>query len=206
MKTLALEMSTAQGSIAWREDGEALFDGRFAADRKHSGAFFENVQQCLERFGRPEKIIVGLGPGSYAGVRIAIATALGLRSATKAQLAGIPSICALDVEIADYCMIGDARRQTFFFAKIEDGRLVEGPILKTAAELEAVIGKLMLPVYASEQLPQFPVAKLAYPSAGRLVEIASLYAADIDCGLEPIYLREPHITVAKATPGFARTK
>jgi tRNA threonylcarbamoyl adenosine modification protein YeaZ len=206
MKTLALEMSTAQGSIAWREDGEALFDGRFAADRKHSGAFFENVQQCLERFGRPEKIIVGLGPGSYAGVRIAIATALGLRSATRAQLAGIPSICALDVETRGYCVIGDARRQTFFFAKVESGKLIEGPTLKTAGELDATIGELALPIYASEQLPQFPATTLAYPSAGRLVEIAGLHADDIDGALEPIYLREPHITVAKATPGFARTK
>jgi tRNA threonylcarbamoyladenosine biosynthesis protein TsaB len=206
MKTLALEMSTAQGSIAWREDGEALFDGRFAADRKHSGAFFENVQRCLERFGRPEKIIVGLGPGSYAGVRIAVATGLGLRSSTKATLAGIPSICALDLETRDYCVIGDARRQAFFFARIEGGRLIEGPILQTSAEMDARIGELTLPVYASEQLPQFPVAKLAYPSASRLVEIASLHADDIDGALEPIYLREPHITVAKATPGFARTK
>jgi tRNA threonylcarbamoyladenosine biosynthesis protein TsaB len=206
MKTLALEISTARGSIAWREDGEALFDGRFAADRKHSGAFFENVQQSLERFGRPEKIIVGLGPGSYAGVRIAIATALGLCSATKATLAGIPSICALDVDPTDYCVIGDARRQSFFFAAIERGRLTEGPTLKTAAELEAKIGELSVPVYASEPLPQFPVAKLAYPSAGRLVEIAGLHAGDIDGALEPIYLREPHITVAKATPGFASTK
>ena len=206
MKTLALEMSTAQGSIAWRDDGEALFDAQFAADRKHSGAFFENVQQCLERFGRPEQIIVGLGPGSYAGVRIAIATALGLRSAAKAKLAGIPSVCALDVESADYCVIGDARRHSFFFAKIEDGRLTEGPTLKTAAELEATIGELTMPVYASEPLPQFPVAKLAYPSAGRLVVIARLYPGDIDGALEPIYLREPHITVAKATPGFAPTK
>jgi tRNA threonylcarbamoyladenosine biosynthesis protein TsaB len=206
MKTLALEMSTAQGSIAWRDDGEALFDGRFAADRKHSGAFFENVQQCLERFGRPEKIIVGLGPGSYAGVRIAIATALGLRSASKAQLAGIPSICALEVETRDYCVIGDGRRQTFFFAKVESGKLIEGPTLKTAAEMEATIGESTVPVYASEPLPQFPVAKLAYPSAGQLVEIAHLHPDDIDGALEPIYLREPHITVAKATPGFARTK
>jgi tRNA threonylcarbamoyladenosine biosynthesis protein TsaB len=206
MKTLALEMSTAQGSIAWHEDGAALFDGWFAADRKHSGAFFENVQQCLERFGPPEKIIVGLGPGSYAGVRIAIATALGLRSATKAQLAGIPSICALDLEMGDYCIIGDARRQTFFFAKIKDGRLIEGPILKTPAELEAKIGELTLPVYASEPLPQFPIAKLAYPFASRLVEIAGVHADNIDGALEPIYLREPHITIAKATPGFAPSK
>jgi tRNA threonylcarbamoyl adenosine modification protein YeaZ len=206
MKTLVLEMSTAQGSIAWRESGKASFDGRFAADRKHSGAFFENVQQCLERFGRPDEIIVGLGPGSYAGIRIAIATAMGLRSATGAKLTGIPSICAIDAESADYCVVGDARRQSFFFARIGDGRLVEGPILKTPAELEALIGELRMPVYASESLPQFPVAKLAYPSASRLAEIARLHRGEIDVALEPIYLREPHITVAKATPGFARTK
>jgi tRNA threonylcarbamoyl adenosine modification protein YeaZ len=206
MKILALEMSTAQGSIAWREDGTALFDCRFAADRKHSGAFFENVQLCLERFGRPEQIIVGLGPGSYAGVRIAIATAVGLRSATKGKVTGIPSICALDVEASDYCVIGDARRQSFFFARVEDGQLAEGPILESPGELEARIQKLTLPIYASEWLPRFPVAKLAYPSAGRLAEVVRLHAGEIDGALEPIYLREPHITVAKATPGFAPTK
>ena len=206
MKTLAFEMSTARGSIAVREDGEALFDSQFAADRKHSGAFFENVQHCLERFGRPEEIVVGLGPGSYAGVRIAIATALGLRSATKARLLGIPSVCALEVEAGHYCVIGDARRQSFFFARVENGKLGEGPILKTPAELEAMLGGLSMPIYASEALPRFPVAKLAYPSAGRLAEIARRYGGEVDGVLEPIYLREPHITVAKAKPGFAPTK
>ena len=81
MKILALEMSTAKGSIALRDEGAVLFDVSFAADRKHSGAFFENVHLCLERFGQPQKIVVGIGPGSYAGVRIAIATGLGLRAA-----------------------------------------------------------------------------------------------------------------------------
>ena len=88
MKTFALEMSTAKGSIALRDEGALLFDVSFAADRKHSGAFFENVQLCLERFGQPQKIVVGTGPGSYAGVRIAIATGLGLRSAIREVTAG----------------------------------------------------------------------------------------------------------------------
>jgi tRNA threonylcarbamoyladenosine biosynthesis protein TsaB len=206
MKTLALEMSTAQGSIAWRENGEALFDSRFAADRKHSGAFFENVQLCLERFGRPEQIVIGLGPGSYAGVRIAIATALGLRPATSAKLRGIPSICALEVDEDDYCVIGDARRQSFFFAQIEKGRVTSGPLLESSAELMARLTEVTQPTYTSAPLPQFSAAKLAYPSAGRLAEIAGLHAGDIDRALEPIYLREPHITIAKATPGFAPTK
>ncbi|HSP45174.1 MAG TPA: tRNA (adenosine(37)-N6)-threonylcarbamoyltransferase complex dimerization subunit type 1 TsaB [Chthoniobacterales bacterium] len=206
MKALALEISTAQGTIAWREGGETLFDCQFAADRKHSGRFFENVQSCLERFGWPEEVIVGLGPGSYAGVRIAIAAAVGLRSATRAKLIGIPSICALDVDSADYCVIGDARRQSFFFARVDNGQLAEGPTLESAADLAARLQKMTLPVYASERLTQFSIAKLAYPSAGRLEELARVHAWEIDGVLEPIYLREPHITVAKATPGFAPTK
>ena len=208
MKTLALEMSTARGSIALREGATALFDCDFAADRKHSGAFFENVQLCLERFGPPEQIVVGIGPGSYAGVRIAIATALGLRSSTGCKLAGIPSICALDVEESRYCVIGDARRQSFFFATIESGRLVDGPILESEAELQTRFEQLTGPIFTSESLPQFFQVKLAYPSAAQLAEMANSTTAEIGDveSLEPIYLREPHITVPKPVRFFASTK
>jgi tRNA threonylcarbamoyladenosine biosynthesis protein TsaB len=208
MKILALEMSTARGSIALVEDGSALCHCDFAADRKHSGAFFENVELCLKRFGRPEQIVVGIGPGSYAGVRIAIATALGLRSSMAAKLAGIPSICALNVEESDYCVIGDARRQSFFFATIESGRLVEGPILESEAELQVRLKQLATPVFTSESLPQFSQAKLAYPLATSLAKLATRAITEIGNveSLEPIYLREPHITVPKPVRIFAATK
>src|SRR4051794_9905698 len=201
-------MSTARGSIALREDATALFDCEFAADRKHSGAFFENVQLCLHRFGLPEQMVVGIGPGSYAGVRIAIATALGLRSSTGARLAGIPSICALDVEETGYFVIGDARRQSFFFARIEVGRLIEGPILESETELQARLEQLACPIFTSESLPQFSRVKSAYPCAAQLAEIASSTSVEIGDveSLEPIYLREPHITVPKPVRLFASTR
>ena len=205
MKVLAFELSSGRGSIALVEEGAALFDRNFPNDRKDSGAFFENVQLCLQRFGAPGEIIVGLGPGSYAGVRIGIATAIGLRTAVGAKLIGLPSICTLEVEARDYCVIGDARRQSFFFARVREGRLIEGPTLMSAAELETMISKAAIPTYTSELLPQFPLAKLAYPSARRLTEIER---AEIDDtrSLEPIYLREPHITVPKVVNVFAPTK
>lgn len=208
MKTLAFELSSGQGSIAFVEDGEELFQGAFPNDRKDSGAFFENVRLCLERFGAPGEIVVGLGPGSYAGVRIAIATAIGLRTAAGARLVGIPSICALDIAVRDYGVIGDARRQSFFFARVSNGRVSEGPVLMSAAELKARIEAETTPVYASEQLPQFSLAQLAYPAAGRLGEIARVQATEIDDtrSLEPIYLREPHITVPKQPRVLAPTK
>jgi tRNA threonylcarbamoyladenosine biosynthesis protein TsaB len=208
MKILALEMSTARGGIALRDGATALFDCDFAADRKHSGEFFESVQLCLQRFDPPDQIVVGTGPGSYAGVRIAIATALGLRSSTGASLGGIPSICALDVEESEYCVLGDARRQSFFFARIDSGRLIEGPILESEAELQTRLMQPTCPIFTSESLPQFSQVKLAYPSAARLAEIASRTAAEIGDmeSLEPIYLREPHITVPKPVRFFVSKK
>nr|MBA2586633.1 hypothetical protein [Chthoniobacterales bacterium] len=107
MTIIALELSTGRGSVAW--DGFPSPGGTgshsFQNDRKHSGLFFEHLEKCLEGRGAPECIVVGLGPGSYAGTRIAAATALGLRAACGAKLVGIPSICALDTTDGDYRVI-----------------------------------------------------------------------------------------------------
>jgi tRNA threonylcarbamoyl adenosine modification protein YeaZ len=202
MKILALELSSGQGSVAWLESDGEPFLRTFANDRKHSGLFFENLQRCSRKFGAPDAIVVGLGPGSYAGVRIAIAVAVGLRVASAAKLAGIPSICGIDTAARDYCVIGDARRDSFFFGRVSDGRLMEGPSLHSGVELGMKIMESSVPLYASEPLPQFPKARLAYPSARRLAEVARDEAGEIadTLSLEPIYLREPHITVPKASP------
>jgi tRNA threonylcarbamoyladenosine biosynthesis protein TsaB len=205
MKILALELSTGQGSVAWLENDCAPFVCVFANDRKHSGLFFENVQRFVHECGAADVIVVGLGPGSYAGVRIAIATAVGLRAASGAKLIGIASICGMDTGAGEYCVIGDARRTSFFFGRVRDGRLREGPSLHSLVELETKIIESSVPVHASELLPQFRKATLAYPSAGKLAEVARAQAGEIaeTRSLEPIYLREPHITAAKPTPASA---
>jgi tRNA A37 threonylcarbamoyladenosine modification protein TsaB len=134
-------------------------------------------------------------------VRIAIATAVGLRAASGAKLIGIASICGMETAAREYCVIGDARRASFFFGRVRDGRLMEGPSLHSLVELERKITESIVPVYASESLPQFPKATLAFPSAGKLAEVARDRPDEIaeTQSLEPIYLREPHITVAKAS-------
>jgi tRNA threonylcarbamoyladenosine biosynthesis protein TsaB len=201
MKILALELSSGRGSVAWLENDREPFVRIFANDRKHSGLFFENLQLCSREFGAPDAIVVGLGPGSYAGVRIAIAAALGLRVASATKLLGIASICGMGTGVPEYCVIGDARRASFFFGRVRAGRLMEGPSLHSLVELEKKISESSVPVYASELLPQFPRATLAYPSAGKLADVARGRADEIadTLSLEPIYLREPHITVAKAS-------
>jgi tRNA threonylcarbamoyladenosine biosynthesis protein TsaB len=214
MKILALELSTAHGSLASLTDDDD-FVREWPNDRKDSGPFFENLADVRKQFGLPEKIIVGLGPGSYAGVRIAISTAIGLSftggtgsvpsqnlgrhgGRPSIALVGYPSICA--IESAEYCVIGDARRQSFFFAHIRANELVEGPDLYSAIELRDKIDKLEanMSIFASEKLPQFSRAIIRYPSALVLAQLAQDSNRDFALPpLEPMYLREPHITTPK---------
>jgi tRNA threonylcarbamoyladenosine biosynthesis protein TsaB len=200
MKVLALDLSTARGSLAWLDDSGDSIERQWPNNRKHSGPFFENLTALRERFGRPEIIIVGLGPGSYAGVRIAISTAIGLQAASNARLIGLPSICAIEGDAKEYCVIGDARRQSFFLACICANELMEGPILLTGNELRDKLDSFdgNMPIFVSENLPQFDRAIIRYPSAAILAQLAQdSHRSFALPPLEPMYLREPHITMPR---------
>jgi len=196
MNLLALELSSPVGSVASCGENHAHAFKVFPADRKDSGLFYENLESTLAASGKPEVIVVGLGPGSYAGVRIAIATALGLKAAMAANLVGLPSICAFPRP--EYVVVGDARRNSFFFAHVVDGRCVRGPTL--AAE-EEIVSKLQqwrgLPHIATQPLSQFADVIVEHPSALRLAELAREMDIEDAEELEPIYLRAPYITVAR---------
>lgn len=199
MITLALDTSTTRGSVALLADGQLLLDERFSADRSHSTTLFTVLEKARALAPRLDQIAVGLGPGSYAGIRIAIAASLGLQLATGARLLGLPSVAALEVTPAEYLAIGDARRDTFYFTHVVNGLCHEGPLLATQEELAARIkSHADLSIFATEEVPGFQ-SGLVLPSAVLLAQLAAnnrgIVAADT---LEPIYLREPHITRPKA--------
>jgi tRNA threonylcarbamoyladenosine biosynthesis protein TsaB len=199
MKILALELSTARGSLAW-VGGEAEFTREWPNDRKNSAPFFETLQNVRRKFGVPETIIVGLGPGSYAGTRIAISAAIGLQVCCEAHLIGYPSICAMESGAQEYCVLGDARRKSFFFARVVGNELVEGPVLFSGPDLKAKLESLAatIAVFSSELLPQFGRAVVDYPSALVLARLAEEPRHSFSFPpLEPIYLREPYISMAK---------
>jgi len=207
MRVLALELSTVRGSIARLNDDIApstefrtSLAREWPNDRKNSGTFFENLADAQKQFGAPDTIVVGLGPGSYAGVRIAISAAIGLQTASNARLIGFPSICAMETGEDEYCVVGDARRQSFFFARVRANDLIEGPTLLSEIELRDKIDKLEdnMSIFVSEKLPQFKRAAIAYPSAIVLAGLAQDSHRNFALPpLEPIYLREPHITMPK---------
>jgi tRNA threonylcarbamoyl adenosine modification protein YeaZ len=200
MKILALDLSSARGSIALLNANHVEFSRDWPNDRKNSGPFFEYLAEVQKQFGHADTIIVGLGPGSYAGTRIAISAAIGLQTASQAQLIGFPSICALECDAPEYCLVGDARRQTFFFARVRNNNLAEGPDLMSEAELQEKLDKIdqKMSIFTTEKLSQFERAELRYPSAGLLAKLANDSKPSFaQPPLEPMYLREPHITVPK---------
>jgi tRNA threonylcarbamoyladenosine biosynthesis protein TsaB len=221
MKILALELSSARGSLASFNDANVEFFREWQNDRKNSGPFFEYLAEVQKEFGKPDTIIVGLGPGSYAGTRIAISAAIGLSmtggtgsvpsderiklvgrhgGCPSIRLIGFPSICAIDCEASEYCVIGDARRQTFFFARVRDNNLIEGPTLMSEAELREKLDKVddKMSIFATERLSQFERAAIRYPSAKVLARLARDANRNFaQPPLEPIYLREPYITIPK---------
>jgi tRNA threonylcarbamoyladenosine biosynthesis protein TsaB len=200
MKILALELSTARGSLAWLDEGGIDFTREWPNDRKNSAAFFENLADVMKKLGAPDTIIVGLGPGSYAGTRIAISAAIGLQVSSGGHLIGFPSICAMECDAHEYCVIGDARRKSFFFARIRSNDPVEGPMLLSESELKLKLDpiEIEVPVFTSDSLPQFDRAAVRFPSALLLAKLAGEPQRSFSLPpLEPIYLREPHVTMPK---------
>jgi tRNA threonylcarbamoyladenosine biosynthesis protein TsaB len=194
MNVLAFDLSTRRGSIALLGADQNFFTVQdWPNDRRNSAPFFSALDQIIRAQGAPDRIVVGLGPGSYTGTRIAISAAIGLQLTCGARVCGLPSTCAISSE-DDYAVIGDAKRASFFFSRIICRRIAGEIELLSENELADRISELAFPVYTADQLRQFPRAQLRFPRAELLARFA-LADENLARGpLEPIYLRPSHIT------------
>ena len=191
--TLAIETSGQTGGVALgRFGGEVLWQQNFPTGPKAGGGLFAALEAGLAHGPAPAQILVGVGPGSYAGVRLAIAAATGLGLSLGLEPIAVPSVCAYDVEAVSFLAIGDARRGAFYYTAVDHGRCVVGPEICDERELpERLASQLAWPVFSIEPLPGFPRARRASASAARLLQVPAELSLR---PLEPIYLREPHIT------------
>ncbi len=95
---VALEASTRTGSVAARL-GERVLAAELAGERAHASDLLPALDALLRELGARAAdvgaVVVGLGPGSYTGLRIAVATALGIARGSGARLFGLGSAEAL---------------------------------------------------------------------------------------------------------------
>jgi tRNA threonylcarbamoyladenosine biosynthesis protein TsaB len=123
MTSIALECSTAVGSVALRASSGELHESRFDC-RTHAKSLVDELAVLLRAAGeRPDsiaRVLVGIGPGSYTGLRVAIATALGLSRGSGASLHAISSYEALawgELAVGEEgIVLADARAGRLYFA------------------------------------------------------------------------------------------
>jgi tRNA threonylcarbamoyladenosine biosynthesis protein TsaB len=198
MKLLGFDLSTRRGTIALVNGGKILCARDWPNDRRNSGRFFVALDEIIREHGAPEAIVVGLGPGSYTGTRIAISAAIGLQATTGAALTGLSSLSGVSEE-NEYIVIGDAKRASFFFARISGGLCVAEADLLSQNEMNERISSIpTIPIYTSDELRQFAAVQLRFPSARLLCLRAQRFPQNLArAPLAPIYLREPHITTPR---------
>jgi tRNA threonylcarbamoyladenosine biosynthesis protein TsaB len=209
MITLALDTSTPRGSVALLRDDETVSEIFFTRERSADGLFDAiagvlrggtgtngsnekcsgNVPGMFRQV--PDLIAVGLGPGSFTGIRAGIAAARGLALPRGTPVVGVCSFDATalsalrampgDAEIL--CVWSEARRGEVYRALFgRDGRVVRGCEICARESLgDGLAGKVFLAG------PEFTPGAAA---AGRLAREKFLANGRVgDARLEPVYLR-----------------
>ena len=85
-----------------------------------------------------ERIVVGTGPGSFAGIRSALAFAQGYALATKCEVMGLPSACAL-ADGERVAVVGDARQGKAWVALFDGYRLEKDVFQVNQGELAGAV-------------------------------------------------------------------
>jgi len=136
---LGIDTSTpASAACVLRADGESFEvvprPERLAAPPAHARELMPAVAEAMERaqlaFDELDAIAVGVGPGTFTGLRIGIATARALAGAAGVGLRPVSSLAALAAGIdGDLALpLIDARRGELFAALYgRDGRIVWPP-------------------------------------------------------------------------------
>ena len=228
MNILALDTSMGACSAAvLRSDGAApsLHARQEAMARGHAEALMPMVAEVLAAAGIAARdldlIAATEGPGSFTGVRIAIAAARGLALATGAKLYGTDSLTVMARDAlasglspkGPFAVAVDARRGMIYLGLYDEaGERREGPALiapDDAArmlpnDLTLAVGSgaiLLAEECARQSRPIASALPELQPSAASLAKIA-LEARKTVPILRPLYLRPPDARPQE--PGVAR--
>ncbi|MDU4961473.1 MAG: tRNA (adenosine(37)-N6)-threonylcarbamoyltransferase complex dimerization subunit type 1 TsaB [Sporomusaceae bacterium] len=99
MSILALDTSTLVSSVALAQPGQLLAEITLQTKKTHSEHLMPHIADLLVKASQTRAdltaIAVSIGPGSFTGLRIGLATAKALAYALKLPLLGVPTLAAL---------------------------------------------------------------------------------------------------------------
>ncbi len=130
MKVLAFDTSSKALSLAILEDKQVLAETMINIKKNHSITLMPAIDFLMASLDWTPKdldrIVVAEGPGSYTGLRIAVATAKTLAHTLKIELVGVSSLLALVPEQVEGLVIPvmDARRNNVYAGFYQSGQAV----------------------------------------------------------------------------------
>lgn len=106
MKILGIDTSSKFLNIALSEDESIIKEEFYLLDRRHAIELVPKVKELLKKTGIPiNKIgafVIGVGPGSFTGMRIGVSAVKGFGIASGKPCIGVPSIDAIACNAIDY--------------------------------------------------------------------------------------------------------
>lgn len=147
---LALDSSTATGSVAVEVGGRVRAEVTLHVGTGHSAVLLPAVDQALRWAGVERAdlagVVVGGGPGSFTGLRIGAATAKGIVHALGVPLWSYSALLAVaaDSATADrpVCALFDARRRDVYAALYRFADGVEEVLAPTALSVDELVERL----------------------------------------------------------------
>lgn len=165
--SLVIDTATSRTIVGIVRDREILWQSFHDGATDHGNAVADLVRQALTAGVNPDRVLVGMGPGPFTGLRVGIAFARAFAAARNIKVIGVCSLDAIAVGEDEYTVAIDARRKEIYWARYKDGIRVEGPAVNFPADVAGYILDL-------------------YPDITRLVELS----ADQNYTV-PFYLRRP---------------
>jgi len=150
MLILALDTSSAYGSVALLRDTSILSQRVISAEDRYSESLLRDTNQLLDStcisFEQIELFAVDAGPGSFTGLRVGLTTVKGWAEVWRRPIAAVSGLAAMAIQVSGVAAnsliaaVMDARRGQIFggvFRQGDDGSGVLdnlGDELVTSAE------------------------------------------------------------------------
>ncbi|MEA2470796.1 MAG: tRNA threonylcarbamoyladenosine biosynthesis protein TsaB [Thermoleophilaceae bacterium] len=153
MTIVGFDTSTAATSacVLRSGDGQAFehvpAPSRLGEPPGHSRELLPAVAELMERagvgWGDVEGVAVGVGPGTFTGLRIGVATARALATAADLPVYPVSSLAALAAALEEPLVLPliDAKRRELFAALFERGQQVVAPFVARPDQVAARAGR-----------------------------------------------------------------